>query len=575
MKDRRFVCLLCRHNSIQNPVGSRYRRWKSTGEPFVLPRLVIDLDAAGNKNVKSFDELSKTEQKSHLQAYSDSNLRRQLPRAAPYKIQYGKRLPSWSTFGQDRNRTTPPDLLSYALLGEDNKTYMGKIQRAEVSQQLGVRLEERMLRNVQEVASTFVIDDLERMGVAGFNFGSRDEIALKEKIEMCHNLDSLQQIISIISSTREGCSALLRNSSAIVESIRKSRKRQNWKPETASPGKVLRLLNNLRLKLDAVGMSFNSTLCSKSLYYAAKALSLPALRMYIGMAERAPNSSAWHSAYSTVQLACSLLDLDNVSELTPRQLEMQKRSITKILTGHEDESAISLDETQDLSIRKLLGGPNRIDSRYCAYLCTLGQLGLKQALSQEWKLLTTFVDAPDTAIASKNAMLPFHVFAIAFSLAGDSGKALEILKKAPDASPESSLGDNIPTPDMRNWHYVKKLSDLIVSHYKCLNLQGTQSLFENMKSDFRNLPHDPEAALIVLERYLIPEYRRGTQLRLLEVKDFMNRQVLLVVPVNGGGRPLHAKVLKLRDGSFVAEESDSLLDKVDKFIASGGAERVG
>jgi hypothetical protein len=234
---------------------------------------------------------------------------------------------------------------------------------------------------------------------------------------------------------------------------------------------------------------------------------------------------------------------------------------------------MSSDQKQEPSIRRLLKGPNHIDNQYCAYLCTLGQLDLKHALSLEWKLFLASADLSDTATARNDAMLPFHVFAMAFSLAGDSEKALAILKKGPNVNPEPSLGDKISTPDTRSWHYVRKLADLIVSHYKCLNLQATKPLFDQINPDFRNLSDDPEAALIVLERYLLPDYQRGTQLRLLEVKEFLDQQVLLVVPVNGG-RPLHAKVLKRSDGSSVGEDSKSLLNDVENLVASGGADCV-
>lgn len=578
MKDRKVICLFCRHNSIPRASPRTAQRWKTyptrhEREPYVLPRLVIDLDAADSPHVKNYDDLPKDEQERNL----NSNLFRrvQVRKGDPAKYLKPLSQPSWQKFDMDSNRhsTTPIDLISYALLGESDASIAGKRGRGIVYNQTGIHPQDGVLRKVQEVASTLIVNDEIRLKKTGFNFTEQDVHDLKTKIESCYGFDNLQMLISTFSTTKKGCECLAEMGDAISTSIRLCRMRQDDASGLKVPSsKILRMLNNLHLSMKSKGVEFGSSLCNRALYYAAKVGSLPAVKMYLELAQRKAYEVNFFGSQAPSELVISFLELESRSDPTSLRSHTYRKDLLALLTGYEDglpkegvERGFSFRSTfkdNQISHNSIL---------YRRYIFAIAQLGLGDTLWAEWeaafssRLISNHKNLKVEKFATEGA----QTFALAFSIAGDSNRAFEILSTIPPRSPEIRKKDH--SNITRNDH-SKVLRSLIYDHYKALNLSAVPEFWQRVRLELAEVPQNAEGALELLQRYLLNDYERGVQKRRVVIKKLEDGELgemLMVWPLKEGV-PLFAKALTSNPDLMAAvdeaEEGDDDIQERHSFM---------
>jgi hypothetical protein len=278
MRGQKGVCLLCRHvlESQQNTNVTKRFRSSLAKEPYVLPRLVIDLDAADSKLVRKLDDLEEDtpEPLENLKAKQ---------RHLYEEIKKGDRTFKEKVPLKTLN-TTPPDLLFYALLGDPIASQTKKTPQLR-NPQLRTLFRSRMIQpedsaeiKLQQLTLDYTADEAERLRSSGF--GKVDEVAIIEQIRECRIFSKLHRMISMLSQTREGCQFLGRNGSTIIKSVSSSRRVQPMSPpvEKVPSNTVLRMFNNLQLNMESKGVQLGTHLCNGALHYAGRSYNLPAVR---------------------------------------------------------------------------------------------------------------------------------------------------------------------------------------------------------------------------------------------------------------------------------------------------------
>lgn len=534
MKERNIVCIFCRHNNISKYPLRTSKRWQSTGEAsFVLPRVVIDLDAADNKNVKSFEDLTPQEKEQSLAAYSRRRSFRKVAPSPTITPRYRKLPPSWYKFELDKNVATPSDLLSYALLGEIKNDYSAQLGRAKIYEKHHVRPQDAVTRKVEELANDFVVDDLARLQKAGFTFTAENIDSLRERISECRKLNVLQEILGLFTTSRRGCQLIADMEVAIVESIRLCRLRQKTYAGSAPSSKVLELLNNLHLNMHSKGVEMGPVLLGRAIHYAGKAASLPAVRKYLSEASKLNAPAERHFNNSVMEVLNSYLELDQL-ELSETQIQSHWDDTLSVVTGWKTGNSVQADEPRQISFGKYLEDNHLQNMRslmFRRYIHTLARLGLTDSLRALWEAHESLNKTQKQNHMRINSV---HGYALAFCIAGDPAQALIILKtiaSAPIHPGEGSMNSR------------KQLKDIIFADYKSRNLIASYQFWARVTSDL-SIPRDPEQALVRLQRYLVPDYERGSHLRKITTVTVEGQEAIGVYPLEQG-RPLYAKALPL------------------------------
>jgi hypothetical protein len=412
--------------------------------------------------------------------------------------------------------TMPPDLLSYALLADP----IASAFRATENSQLRELFKSRMIQpedsaetKIQQLTVDFTTNDEERL--RGSGFGKVDEDAIIEQIRECDVFSKLHRIVSMLSRTGEGCQFLARNISAIMKSVKKCGKQTSLslRAEKVTPFMVLIMLNNLQLNMESKGVQTGPHICNAGLEYAAMNYNLPAVRKYLQISQENsyPTDSRTLSALKDVFRGMK-------SETKGIHTDGQNESaeVLRLITGWDDGRSPWDSGERNLSFAYLSykdDSANFTTCLYPRYIMGLGELGLSDTLWAEWK---SEDEIRFPALIRGNGHMRFRaqMFALAFMLAKDPKRAIEVLVSVPiehdDRIPtnyasliqrwEPSTGDYSIVPNTSSGEW---LLSLIYEHYRFHNVWAADDLFQLLKNTVEGLSKDPVKTLNVLGRFLL------------------------------------------------------------------------
>ncbi|KAE9367976.1 hypothetical protein N431DRAFT_429246 [Stipitochalara longipes BDJ] len=545
MRGQKGICLLCRHTlEFRWTIPARKRLASSrANEPYVLPRLVIDLDAADSKLVRRWEDLADEEKDPTPPKQPNLRGRPESMKKKYGTVEKGRVRP---TVPLKTLKTTPADLLSYALLGDPiaSRANTRDPQLRTLFRSRMVQPEDSAETKLQQLTYDFTLDEAERLRASGF--GEASELAIVNHISAMNVSSRLHRTISILSRTTEGCQFLARNSSAVLESIRLCRKANpnrevNVKKFTGNM--VLRLLNNLQLNMESKGVEFGSRFSNAGIYYAGKTSNLPAVRKYLQILRANSYATDWRTI-------AALRELFRAMKSTPKGIDeakhFTKSDFLHLVTGWE--GGIPRDgKTRDLSFASLFSQNNSTEFSACIYpryLLALGELKRNKALWSEWESVGK-TQLPPVFRGDHHSRFRARMFAFAFLLGGDKNRALEVLRSVP---PDH---EDIFTPGyhelVKNWEYSggsytnapnissgEWLLTLIHDHYSFNNVWPKANLLEVMKRAIRYLPKDPLDVLNQLDRFVLEGLEGTSNERKMKYVDWdrnhIGQEGLSIIP---------------------------------------------
>jgi hypothetical protein len=519
MRGQKGICFLCRHAfELPCPVSSTRRLASSrANEPYVLPRLVIDLDAADSKFVRRWEDL--VEEEENLAPPEQPNLRgrRESMKKKYGTVEEGKMRP---TVPLKILKTTPPDLFSYALLGDPEATGTSKRnpQLRALFRSRMVQPEDSAETKLQQLTYDFALDEAERFRASGF--GDASELAIVDHITEIRVFSKLRRTVSMLSRTVEGCQFLARNSTAILESIRLCRRENGNRElglrcETVTGNMVLRLLNNLQLNMESKGVEFGPRLSNAGLYYAGKTSHLVATRKYLQLLRAHSYATDWRTV-------SALRGLFRAMKYTPRGLDLSKHfkksDFLRLVSGWE-EGIPQNDEERELSFASLFAQDSSASFStwlYPRYLLALGELKRNKALWAEWKFAeqTKFrLQFPPAFRGNEQSRFRTRMFAFAFLIGGDKHRALEVLQSVLEDHEDIFIPGYHEL--IKNWEpsgrafVAANISSgewmlaLIHDHYSFNNVWPNANLLEVMRRAIRYLSKNPLETVNQLDRFVL------------------------------------------------------------------------
>ncbi|CZR67196.1 uncharacterized protein PAC_17095 [Phialocephala subalpina] len=526
MRGNGGICLFCRHTLSLRSSSRAAKRFASDSqrEPYVLPRLVIDLDAADSKYVRQAEE-------DELKEWQPDSSK--IPKKPPRSI------PDWkkgTIMRRDPNglstiQVTPPDLLTFALLGDPSGGWDPKTQYLRgIYRYRKIVPEDGVNAKVIQLSSDFTRNATDRLSLAGFGEGQYKETVITRQLGRNDRggYAHLARMITMLSTTKESCSFLATRGNIILKAIKNCRKTQNRENRRTivTSNMVLLLLNNLRLSMESKRMYVNGQFGSIGLYYAAKAWNLPSIRTYLEIL----SGEVFHVAVPAAT---------NLSAFISRLLDEPERAVgstiqaaVELITGWDVSKDSALPGHRNLSFASVFGRREKNHTFTSAYLAGLAELGLKDTLQVEW--------AADSGIAIGNRLwkpntnLRAQTFAAAFLLVGDRDRALSILQSAPqDQTAEVTLSDTLPSSQLplkqdeeiteeaadeandgkrdekteRGSSRLRALFPFFENHYRYHNVHPNDHLKGILVNALNHLPNDPEQILSIFEKFLIRDYR--------------------------------------------------------------------
>ena len=506
------ICLLRRHvfkSHYPIPSLTRYASTPSR-EPYILPRLVIDLDANDSQFVREATEddyavpsKPRRRQRHDLGAREES---------AGKEVQINPKTPQ----AFHLCTATAPDLMQYALLG--NPFASPKNNNAELRKVFShykVHDLDNADSKVKRLTFNFTADSSKLLEGAGFT-AEREPLVL-EQIRECYLFVDLKRMVSTISSTVEGCKFLAANGADIVEGIMRCRKavgaedRTNRGPTAAN---ILRLLNNMHLNMQSKMVSIGPDLCNAALYYASKTFCLSSVRTYLKVLRHKNYRPKKMATWAMNHLAINQRRGPDFQSMRNQYMdnEERKRQVLKLMTGwksngtpqHQEKRQISFGSTV---VTRSYGSFSKLV--YATYIESLGYLGASDALWREWQYGLRTMDPASEAllkddildsVAARDLREKTEVFALAFLMADNPERALHVLETfleldVPHTSPNLESPTNVLCDHTRH---------RILWYYKSSNLVPTERLQEQIGTQFSS--EEPRAIFQKLNDMLIPKW---------------------------------------------------------------------
>ncbi|KUJ07140.1 uncharacterized protein LY89DRAFT_691943 [Mollisia scopiformis] len=505
MRGSENICLFCRHALSLRSSARSAKRFASTRqrEPYVLPRLVIDLDAADSKYVRKIEELDEwypaSSTKPHASASADKGERRKYQQIH---------------FPLKTIQVTPPDLLTFALMGDPGPWNRKTQNLRNIFRYRKIQPTDGIRSKAIQLSSEFIYDPVERLDEAGY-IKRRDD-AYVWQLMSCSERGGfleLSRLISMLSTTQEGCAFLAARAETVRKAIRQCRKTQTqeFQHTLVSSNAIVILLNNLCISLAAKGVKVSSLLCEAGLHYAAKSWNLPSLRRYLELLSEAPQG-----ARPTVKaLSTLMLRLVFEPEMTAGPMGA---AAVKLITGWDRDESPVANRRRDTSFMSIFYQVETLNF-YASYLVGLAEMGLKDILVAEWEADEKY--AIGQSYWAQNPRLKAQAYALAFQIAGDRDYALSILLPAlevpgepipvelgqlseqqSDGNDETSEIENNLPPNIR-----KLLLMILRNHYRYHNVRPGESLSNALKDFQENIPEDPWQFLDTFEKFLVRGYK--------------------------------------------------------------------
>ena len=526
----------------------------------MLPRLAIDLDAHDNPYVRQAteDDYAVKPKPSRWQAWQpleptamEKTLKKELKRDPPAR------------YTLDIQKITPPDLLAYALGGDPNAS--------PTAQNLALRKQFRRQKvhpldnadtKTKRLTYDFTTDASKALEDAGFTSELGEMVA--QEIQNSTSFSSFKRMITMLSSTTNGCKYLAGNGGVVMEAIRRHRKHQGSKLgksnyETVTSEQVLRVLNNLFLNLRLKGVDSGAELWSGGLYYASKSSNLPSVRRYLQLSQDKPYSPQLRELSAITEIAISHNRRSAFRPFGKHHMdkEEQRQEVLRILTGWSSKGSPSQGEERQLCFAShvvarrssnrtpLEGAPltsvgfARVDnsSRRIAYILALGYIGANNALWYEWSNdsahAVTEQNSRRECTSSASQHLGLHgevleAFALAFLIAGDQQHALDVIRtfvRPESVDKDESLVQSFPARRFLNLEVAhdvlsrpsktsQQLIQLsyrtrlkILRYYMSHNVTPGQRLKERLESI--TFTGNPETILRAIGDVLVPEWMQS------------------------------------------------------------------
>ncbi|KAG4429943.1 hypothetical protein IFR05_014583 [Cadophora sp. M221] len=468
-------------------------------EPTVIPR--PDLDAADSASVRieenapTLEEIPVRRAQSLMEDGKKTSYRDARPKVALQTL-----------------KVTPVDLWAYALLGTFEYTHHPDIRTLRrINLKRSIDPLDSADSAVHELLHGFFIDPNTNLQRAGFV--KMNEMAILNQLQHVHKFSGLSRIISMLSSTRNGCEFLSRSGTHILDAIRNYRKRQNWEKVTASM--VLEMLNNLHINLESKGLQMGPQLCNGALYYASKICNVAAVKMYLQLARKHNYAPDWRTRKALKSIYRSLI-IGN-----PRfKEETQQIDALELITGWGGGIAPRRGEPRMTCFAYLSYRDTETDithAIYPAYIQGLGELGLHKAIFAEFMAQDPKRMSP-VLLGVEHLRFRAQMFAIAFLLAKDEKHAFQALESVPIGHHDISSREDenlMPTwrseSSPRSHHTLKPtpnssnlwLLSIIYDHYHTHDYVPTSSTQAHLAKTILQMPHDPQAALQILKGMLL------------------------------------------------------------------------
>lgn len=504
MRRQRGICLLRRHVFKPNypvPSSARYASAKSR-EPYILPRLVIDLDANDNQFVR--------EAKEEDYAVPDKPPRREryVPKAPEENVEMEVELDHKTPPALDLRAATAADLVQYALLGNpfafrnDNNAQLRRI-----FDYLKVHDLDNADSKIKRLTYNFTTDSSKLLEGVGF-IVEREPLIL-EQIRSCNSFRDLRRMISTISSTTEGCKFLAAKGADVDQGIWHCRKQLRGADRNdtirATSANVLKLLNNLRLNMESKGVALGPDLCNTALYYATKAFCFPSVQTYLRILDENSYGPTKEGVKAIAQMAVHTrhkLSLQSFPTLRMNQ-EERNREALQLLTGWQSDGSPQPSEKRQLSFASAVvarTSPTLRKLAYSNYIDALGHFGASSGLWYEWQdflgRVHRIIEVSSDSVAGETKELrrDVEVFAGAFLMTKEPERALQILKAFFEL-----VGNLQTTPHTLSYETYSR----ILWFYRWNNLAPTKLLLRHLEK-FPFL--GPEAIFQKLNDMLVPEW---------------------------------------------------------------------
>jgi len=503
MRGQRDICLLCRHALRRPHPSTSARRWLASpaAEPYVLPRAVIDLDAAESKFVRKFEDLPEKERLEQLRVKEIKPKEKRPPKKK--KQDFGFTHPKVALRVQT---VTPPDLLQYALLGDPWGYSPGVSWLRLIFKRRAIQVQDDAAAKIQQLTHDFKPGTLRAAGL--YKVGSKPII---EGLLASQTFPSLARQLTMLSTTDYGRRFLANKSNTVYDAIRKCRKqgfdKGTWeKVAEVKISEVVELLNNLTRNMTRRSVGAEVDLYNAGLYYASKASILPAIKMYLEIGFRHGYNPYWG-----FERAMRNLQSEYATGISPptrwaawKGNGQRRDEILKLITGWN---------SSDVSFREAIFSadyPVTQANAYKSYVLGIGEMGFSDALWEEWQSQPHFL--ADAGMGEVSIAQPF---AMAFLLAKDRNRAMDVLASV-------------------QVHKIKhRLPQLFSKHYEFHHLIPSKKLLSKIANE--GVHEDPRSALKFLEDMLVTDYPKfypDAKLT-LEWATREGKEGLLVMPLEG------------------------------------------
>jgi hypothetical protein len=411
-------------------------------QPLILQDLVIDLDSVDNKYVKRVEDIIAEPQ------IVDGIALAEAPEAiSPTKQEMdgGQKLgrgdeplmttENWLDPGFQETEEIHglrtiigPDLLSYALFGS-------QFERARLNEHPNrYRIQNIFLWNgidtldsaqtvIERLTCNFTTNSEDLLNHLGFD-GQKKE-AILSGIRACDDLDILQKMISLLSSTVDGCEYLASHGSILVECIEKC---QKTKRGYNTDSEVLKVLNNLFWNMSSKGVEPGLDICAAGILFASKSYALRSVKMYLKeMQRRSYQLQSKHLLRPILHMAIQSRRVLSLSGYRTIDIDEKNNEVMKLVTGWQCSGIPEVGERKTLCLASFMPQDhdgediNASFTSYHAYIIALGYLRATKAILYEWSIVKDESENGNKAAE--------EVFATALLLAGDGESARKILEQ--------------------------------------------------------------------------------------------------------------------------------------------------
>ena len=501
MGGQNTVCLLRRQRASRTSSLPKLLRGYSSSrqrsrEPYMLRRLVIDLDSSDNKYVRPAEDRE-------IPVPSDQE-RKPRDYTMPRRPTRLLKLKGWENNGPFNIRTTTPlDILSYALEGLPTRPHSQKSPGTHSHSELLELFNERRILSsdstqaqLEQLLDGFFADEASNLRAAGFGVESDESINFQLR-KRYTSFRSFSRAISMLSSTVDGCRFLAARGAVAggIKSCYEHRPNfQNHEPRP-SVSAIIHLLNNLRVNMNSKGVSIGPHLCSVGLLYSAMGFQLQSTSTYLQTMVDNSYSTNRLTHHAITALLSRNWDSSRVFKTLPDELLADvnsRRTALNILSGCDSDGQFGPLNQRKPSFASLIRQDHNDDfsiNVYPAYIITLGKMSESEALLQE---CATIKDRhlPVILRGTKNSTRKACLHAVAFVLAKDLDNAAAVLKTAFAGGSHGSEGDVMwpVVAHLYRAHHIRVTSALerVLKDFMCKDWQSALDLIRRL-IDLENL----------------------------------------------------------------------------------------